>query len=146
MGLDDRQFAADDRIPKRNGGVGVGARVENHAVGPLAGVMEGLDQRALVVRLDVTQLCASLGGDGGELGDDVVELDGESASRQRKMSNCQCGRVYATLWRVTGSRLMNYSAPQDLVSSVFTTGFIGNMNGIWPLAPAHMARYHSYCQ
>ena len=73
MGLDDRQFAADDRIPKRNGGVGVGARVENHAVGPLAGVMEGIDQRARVVRLDVTQRCASLGGDGGERGDDVVE-------------------------------------------------------------------------
>ena len=38
--------------------------------------MEGIDQRALVVRLDVTQLCASLGGDGGELGDDVVERVG----------------------------------------------------------------------
>ena len=45
-------------------------------VGPLAGVMEGIDQRALVVRLDVTQLRASLGGDGGELGDDVVERVG----------------------------------------------------------------------
>ena len=35
--------------------------------------MEGIDQRALVVRLDVTQLRAPLGCDGGEFGDDVVE-------------------------------------------------------------------------
>ncbi len=76
VGLDDRELRGGHGISQRNGVVGEGPWIENHGVGPGASVMERIDQSALVVRLHVADLGVALAGNGGEVGDDVVECVG----------------------------------------------------------------------
>src|SRR5574341_292249 len=51
MALDDRQADGADRVAQGDRGVGVAAGVEDHPTGPGPGIVQGVDQRSLVVRL-----------------------------------------------------------------------------------------------